>query len=296
MRARRLDALRRRLEHLGRERLREAALHLRHARAHAVAGKPAAHEDDEAVQACDTVPAVGERVDLELDLLVLANRRGHPDQGTRQVMSRRRVRTTPAAPSDRDPAERDGHGGPVREEIVAAAAVGAVERLEGKVCDRNPSRSTSPNSPSSSVSPRKIQISVPTSAATWLCTTEPIDTPRRPHRTRQQDRLRGALPDFGVTEVQVGADNGEPDQRDAGHDHEREQCEQKAATRVSAMALAADHALPTRFREQRRRDRAVAELRRDDRDPEDDREQGRDPGGVDETELEVERAPVGVLR
>ena len=35
VRARRLDALRRRLEHLGRERLGVAALHLRHARAHA---------------------------------------------------------------------------------------------------------------------------------------------------------------------------------------------------------------------------------------------------------------------
>ena len=42
-----------------------------------VAGKTAADEDDEAVQARDAVAAVGERVDLELDLLVLAHRSGH---------------------------------------------------------------------------------------------------------------------------------------------------------------------------------------------------------------------------
>ena len=77
VRARRLDALRRRVEHLGHERLGEAALHLRHARAHTIARKPAPDEDDEAVQARDAVPAVGERVDLELDLLVHLHGRGH---------------------------------------------------------------------------------------------------------------------------------------------------------------------------------------------------------------------------
>ena len=55
-----------------------AALHLRHARAHRVAGQPAADEDDEAVQARDAVPAEGERVDRELELLVLGDGRGHP--------------------------------------------------------------------------------------------------------------------------------------------------------------------------------------------------------------------------
>ena len=41
-------------------------------------GRPRADEDDEAVQARDAVPAEGERVDLELELLVpVYGRRGH---------------------------------------------------------------------------------------------------------------------------------------------------------------------------------------------------------------------------
>jgi hypothetical protein len=75
--ARRLDALRRRVEHLRHQRLGEPALHLRHARAYAIARQAPPDEDDEAVQARDPVPAVGERVDLELDLLVQLHRRGH---------------------------------------------------------------------------------------------------------------------------------------------------------------------------------------------------------------------------
>ena len=70
-----VDPLRRRLQHLGRERLGEAALHLRHPRADAVAGKAAADEDDEPVQAGDAVAAVGERVDAKLDLVVFAHGR-----------------------------------------------------------------------------------------------------------------------------------------------------------------------------------------------------------------------------
>ena len=87
MRARRLDPLRAGLEHVDRERLGVAALDLRHARADAVARQPAPDEDDESVQPRDAVPAVGERVDLELDLLV------HPDgNGHRLRVSARGVR------------------------------------------------------------------------------------------------------------------------------------------------------------------------------------------------------------
>jgi hypothetical protein len=77
VRAGRLDTLRGRLEHIGHERLREAALHLRHAGAHAVARQPAPDEDDEAVQPGDAVAPVGDGIDLELDLVVLAHRGGH---------------------------------------------------------------------------------------------------------------------------------------------------------------------------------------------------------------------------
>ena len=40
-------------------------------------GRPAPDEDDEAVEARDPVPAVGERVDPELELLVALHRRSH---------------------------------------------------------------------------------------------------------------------------------------------------------------------------------------------------------------------------
>ena len=62
---------------LGGERLCVRALHLRHARANAVAGQPASHEDDEAVEAGDAVAAVRERLDVELEFLILRYRRGH---------------------------------------------------------------------------------------------------------------------------------------------------------------------------------------------------------------------------
>ena len=75
--ARSLDARRARLHDLDGERLGVVALHLRHTRAHGVAGQPALDEDDEAVQARDAVAAVGERVDLELELFVDGDRRGH---------------------------------------------------------------------------------------------------------------------------------------------------------------------------------------------------------------------------
>ena len=77
MRTRRLDALRTRGQHVGRERLRVRPLHLRDASANPVAGQAAPDEDDEAVQARDAVAAVRERLDVELELLVLGDGRGH---------------------------------------------------------------------------------------------------------------------------------------------------------------------------------------------------------------------------
>ena len=77
VRAGRVDALRPRPEDLDGERLRVAALHLRHPRPDRVAGEAAADEDDESVQPRDAVPAVGERVDRQLELLVALDRCGH---------------------------------------------------------------------------------------------------------------------------------------------------------------------------------------------------------------------------
>ena len=75
--ARRVDSVCARLEHLRRERLGVVSLHLRHTRANPVAGQAATNEDDEAVQAGDTVPAVRQRIDGELELLILGDGRGH---------------------------------------------------------------------------------------------------------------------------------------------------------------------------------------------------------------------------
>jgi hypothetical protein len=77
MGARSLDARRAGLDDLERGGLGVIPLHLRDAGAHGVAWKPAPDEDDEAVQPRDAVPAVGERVDLEVELLILLERGGH---------------------------------------------------------------------------------------------------------------------------------------------------------------------------------------------------------------------------
>ena len=77
VRARRLHAGGARLHDLDCDGLGMAALHLRDSRAHDVPGKRPVDEDDKAVQAGDAPAAVGERVDTEVDLLVLPDRRGH---------------------------------------------------------------------------------------------------------------------------------------------------------------------------------------------------------------------------
>jgi hypothetical protein len=75
--ARRLDARSAGVDDLERNRFRVTPLHLRDARANRVARKTVADEDDEAVQPSDPVAPIGERVDVELELLVLCDRRGH---------------------------------------------------------------------------------------------------------------------------------------------------------------------------------------------------------------------------
>src|SRR5215204_3298836 len=102
-------------------------------------------------------------------------------------------------------------------------------------------------------------MSVPTSAATWLCTTAPIASPRSSQRTTPTSVLTA-----------------------------------RSATSASASCSSPPpidtHTAATGRRQQCRGDRAVSELRGDDRDPQDDREQRRDPDEVDERELEVEPA------
>ena len=79
--ARCVDAQRTRRQHLGGKRLGVPALHLGDAGAHRVSRQAAPHEHDESVQARDTVPAVGEPVNGELELLVLRDGCGHEGPG-----------------------------------------------------------------------------------------------------------------------------------------------------------------------------------------------------------------------
>ena len=73
----RLDAARAGLQHLDRLGLGVAALHLGDAGTDEIAGKPAADEEDEALQPRDAVAAKGERLDPELELLFFRDGRGH---------------------------------------------------------------------------------------------------------------------------------------------------------------------------------------------------------------------------
>ena len=77
VRARRDDTVGPWREHLEHRRLGEPTLDLRDAGADRVAGQAAPDEDDESVQPRDAVAAVGERVDVELELLTGADRGGH---------------------------------------------------------------------------------------------------------------------------------------------------------------------------------------------------------------------------
>src|SRR5439155_18763816 len=61
----------------GDERLGMPPLHFGHPGSNGVARKAASYEDDEAVQASDTIPAEREAVDGEFQLLILGNGRGH---------------------------------------------------------------------------------------------------------------------------------------------------------------------------------------------------------------------------
>src|SRR5215208_8046313 len=54
-----------------------AAFHLGHPRPDAIARQPTPHEHDVAVQPRDAVAAVGERLDVELELLISLDGRGH---------------------------------------------------------------------------------------------------------------------------------------------------------------------------------------------------------------------------
>ncbi len=93
VRARRLDPVRAGAEDVGGDRLGVAALHLGDARADAIARQAAADEDDEAVEPRDAVAAVGERLDVELELLVAGNGRGHGGQPSRDPTSHVRGQT-----------------------------------------------------------------------------------------------------------------------------------------------------------------------------------------------------------
>ena len=266
VRARRLDALRRRLEHLRRERLGEPALHLRHARAHAIARKPAPDEDDEAVQARDAVAAVGERVDLELELLVHASPARPSPQGTSGDVAAA-VRRRPATPSAAiQPSETATPAS--RRAVVAACRRRRVERAE-RAGTRRRRRCREPERPTSSVSTMKNQTSVPTSAATWLCTTAPIADPEQ-HPEHDREEPERAASTTSRRRTASRPSTSEP--RSATRARPRAPASAKPVATTPRRPSSRQHPLAVRCGEKGRRDRSVPELGRHDRDPEDDRD------------------------
>ena len=248
-------------------------------------GKPAPDEDDEAVQARDAVPAVGERVDLELDLLVQLHRRGHRRRVLSGDVAAARCAPTPAAPIERDPAERDGRR-------RASTRAGRRRRCRpatssarnGQIRGRRRRRRAARGAPTTSVSTTKIQMSVPTSAADlalhdrarWR---RPISAHERARRAAPAPRASTTSPSAEcesspMIESQTSA-TATTRRAPAAAKHERDDRRRRSPSRTST---------PSRcgVGEERGRDRAVPELGRDDRDPEDEREQRREARGLDE--------------
>ena len=107
-------------------------------------------------------------------------------------MSRRRVRTSAGGAEQRDPAERDGERRPVRR-AGCRRPCRRRRRARGRAGTRRGRRHRRGRArPTRSFSTRKIQTSVPTSAGTWLCTTEPIATPSSAQSTTPSTSCRRA--------------------------------------------------------------------------------------------------------
>ena len=90
------------------------------------------------------------------------------------------VQATPSAPSTTIQPS-DGEGRPVCEQVVASTAVRAVERVEGQVLI-DAFTSSSVNGRAGALDEEEPDERAD-SAATWLCTTEPIATPISSQRT-----------------------------------------------------------------------------------------------------------------
>ena len=130
---------------------------------------------------------------------------------------------------------------------------------------------TEPEIRTTSDSTTKIHTSQPTSAPTWLWTTVPTATPIRAQAEGEQLPRRRVA---SVCPPRCGDSrrDGEPRERDGGRHEQRSDGEPDPMI-VVAIELRQEDADAMRRREKRGHDRAVTELGRDDRDPEDDREQ-----------------------
>ena len=168
VRARRLHALRAGREKVDRQRLRVVPLHLRHACPHAVAGEAAPDEDDVAVQPRNTVAAVREGLDVELDFVVTPNGSGHgttvalPSRGSALRARRRHTRLSSLQwlrlRSCFPQSQRRSPDGP-------ASSSAAPPRLQlSRSCSARASRSTSGRSASTIRRPRASRRARPSSA------------------------------------------------------------------------------------------------------------------------------------
>ena len=181
--ARRLDATVARRHELRDDPLREAALHLRHARAHRVAGQPAANEDDE--------PVVAARRRCRRMRASRCGARAPPPSVPAQPCGQPRRANSGDVPTSRaeqredeqetDP--RDRHPDRASERKAPALGVDDAAEGSGRQVLGDPVQETRPRSTQQRGSTTNIQTRAPTSAPTCECTAPPIAAPSAPART-----------------------------------------------------------------------------------------------------------------
>src|ERR687897_1293255 len=194
----------------------------------------------------------------------------------------------------RDPAEGHRHAGPVGQEVVTTAAVGRVERVERQVLidgvgvdqPEKPDQQILDQEDPDQRSDERGDLAVHGRADR--------DAQKGPEHDGEE-LLTGARQELCVADLQLRIDDRQPRDRDRGENDEREEREPDRDDHRSDR-FGQEDALAVGLDEERGRHGPVSKLVRDDRDPENDREEHGEPDGVDQAELEVERASVLVFR
>ena len=136
-------------------------------------------------------------------------------------MSRRLVRATPSAEHD-DPAERDGEGRPVREQVVASTAVRAVERVEGQVLTDAFHVEQREESEQERLDEEEPDECADQRSHLAVHDRADRDAHQQPD-DHAEERLAGPFGDVRVDELEVAAVDRHPDRRDHDDDDDERQ-------------------------------------------------------------------------